>query len=170
MNKGWTILDVSTMHLRNSTSFLTLFPSSRIESLANCGHPEAIFMSDFGLWNELLSGEGLKVCMMRCHMLWSTRTRDFSSPVEAVLIWTGCCELSPRLWVAGSWRRPAHLWLSGLHLLTPGLRWDQEHHLPPGIVISYFTLCKLATQKRERIKTHITQCILCQSHIAKCWK
>ena len=58
-----------TMHLRNSTSFLTLFPSSRIESLANCGHPEAIFMSDFGLWNELLSGEGLKVCMMRCHML-----------------------------------------------------------------------------------------------------
>ena len=48
--------------------------------------------------------------------------RDFSSPVEAVLIWTGCCELSPRLWVPGSWRRPAHLWLSGLHILTPGLR------------------------------------------------
>jgi len=47
--------------------------SSRTDNLAKWGQPDAMFISVVGLWNELLSGVGLKVWTMSFLWFWLTR-------------------------------------------------------------------------------------------------
>ena len=49
---------VSTTTLRNIVSSATYLRSARIETGANNGHPEAIFISDCGRWKDELFGSG----------------------------------------------------------------------------------------------------------------
>ena len=97
-------------------------------SLANCGHPDATFISLWGRWNEEFSGVGLKVCTMCRRWFWSTRMREtllskghFSRGSYSPLIRTKNTDK----WVPSPMPSPFRYAL--IHILYPFLHWKIEH-------------------------------------------
>lgn len=59
-----------TTQWMNAQSSLTNPPFSNWERLTNVGKPDAVFISNLGLWNELLMGSGRKVVVVSCPPVW----------------------------------------------------------------------------------------------------